>query len=231
MTIGVEEFEKQIRFLKKRYQIISASELNCWLNQGRKMKGKKAILITFDDGYEDNYINALPILKKYFCPAIFFIPTAYVGNDKQFEFERELQPKLKFKKMDWEQLKDAMQYNVEIGIHTDTHCLLSKVSYEEGVQEIEISKKKYMDNLGKDPVFMSYPFGGEKDITLKLVNYVENHPTITALFSAYGNKNISPIDRYNIKRVNIGSKDKVLLIFWYIAEGGLRTLLYPYESW
>lgn len=231
MTIGVQEFEKQIRFLKKHYHIILPSDLHKWLGQDGNLKGEKGLLITFDDGYEDNYINALPILKKYSCPAIIFIPTAFVGNEKQFEHDSELQPELQFRKMDWDQLKDAILYNIAIGIHSDTHCNLGNVSYHEGVREIETSIKKYVDNMGKRPVFMSYPFGGKQDITARLVDYVKNHQMIKALFSAFGNKNISPIDKYNIKRINIGSKDNDLLTFWYKTEGELRTLSNPYESW
>lgn len=230
MTIGVEAFERQIRFLKKHYRILSASELEDWLNQNENYKGGKCVLITFDDGYEDNYLNALPILKKYSCPGIFFVSTACIGNDRQFEHDRELQPDLNFKKMDWEQLMNAMQHNIEIGIHSDTHLNLGKIPYQEGVHQIEKSIKIYGDNLRRKPIFMSYPFGGKNDITLKLVDYIKNHQTITALFSAYGNKNIGPIDRYNVKRINIGWKDKDLLTFWFKTEGGFQTLLYPYET-
>ena len=136
MTSGVEAFEEQIRFLKKHYQILSASELESYLNQNENYKRKNCVLITFDDGYEDNYINALPILKKYNCPAIFFISTSYIGNNNQFEHDSELQPLLNFKKMDWEQLKDAMQHDIEIGVHSDIHLNLDKISYHEGVHQI-----------------------------------------------------------------------------------------------
>jgi peptidoglycan/xylan/chitin deacetylase (PgdA/CDA1 family)/folate-dependent phosphoribosylglycinamide formyltransferase PurN len=229
MTVSVEEFERQIRFLRKWYHIISANEISDWLNVEGGTKGKKAILITFDDGYEDNYTNVLPILKQYSCPAIFFVSTGLIGNDLQFQHDREIQPQLTFRKMTWEQLSDALFNNVMVGVHTDTHANLGKIPLNEATIEIETSIIKYKEHLRKYPSLMSYPFGGKKDITEDVVSYLKNKRHITTLFSAYGNKNISPINRYNIKRINIGSKDRKL-VYWFKIEGGIKTLIKPYED-
>ena len=70
---------------------------------------------------------------------------------------------------------------------------------------------------------MSYPFGGKEDIREDVVKYIRDHRNITALFSAYGGKNITPIKRYDIKRINIGSKDKGL-VFWFKVGGGFKSL-------
>jgi peptidoglycan/xylan/chitin deacetylase (PgdA/CDA1 family) len=227
MTIDLEAFEKQIRFLKKHYQIISAEMINNWIkaeNKDDNLKGKKGILITFDDGYEDNFTNALPILKRYLCPAIFFVSTGFIGNEKQFDHDSKLYPQLTFKKMSWEQLKCAAGFGIEVGIHTDRHADLGAVSFEEAIKEIKTSITKYENHIGKKPVFMSYPFGGKANITKEVVIYIKNETTIKALFSAYGGKIISPIDRFNLKRINIGSNDRGLN-FLVKIEGGLQTLL------
>ena len=232
MTVSTCQFEKQIRFLKKHYRILSGSELIDWLSHGKFQsndKPEKAVLITFDDGYEDNYVNALPILKKYHCPAIFFISTNFIENGLQFPHDRELQPRLTFAKMNWQQLENAMRSNIEIGVHSDTHCNLGDVSDDCGIQEVEISIKKYREHFGKPPVFMSYPFGGKRDISPKVANYIKDRSCIRILFSAYDNKNISPFDYYNIRRINIGTGDKCLFNFWFKVEGGIRNLLFPFE--
>jgi hypothetical protein len=70
---------------------------------------------------------------------------------------------------------------------------------------------------------MSYPFGGRKDISREVVEYVKGQKCIKALFSAYGGKNISPIDRYDMKRINIGSNDKGVR-FLFKIEGGFQSL-------
>jgi peptidoglycan/xylan/chitin deacetylase (PgdA/CDA1 family) len=230
MTVGLEDFERQIRFLKKHYNILHPAELYGWLHGRDGAKGEKAVLITFDDGYEDNYLNALPILKKYDCPAIFFISTGLIGNDVQFGHEKQIQPNLEFKKMTWEQLKDATQYNIEIGVHSDTHANLGQISFEEAVGEIERSIQKCEYYLGRKPTIMSYPFGGKENISLKVIDYIKHGGVITNLFSAYGNKNISPFNDFDIKRINVGSNDNKQWIFRFNLEGGFRTIFYPRES-
>tara|TARA_Y100000590_G_scaffold102725_1_gene116762 strand:- start:705 stop:1706 length:1002 start_codon:yes stop_codon:yes gene_type:complete len=68
-------FDKQIRYLKENFKIVSINELNDF-----KHDANKKIVITFDDGYLDNFENALPILKKYNCPAIIYVSTSFLDN-------------------------------------------------------------------------------------------------------------------------------------------------------
>lgn len=227
MTIDLDAFEKQIRFVKKHYQILSGEMINNWIeaeDEGDNLKGKKGILITFDDGYEDNFTNALPILKKYLCPAIFFVSTDFIGSEKQFDHDSKLYPQLTFKKMSWDQLKYALSFGIDMGIHSDKHADLGAISLGEAIEDIRTSIEKYENNLGEKPVFMSYPFGGEANITQEVINFIKNETTIKALFSAYGGKNITPIDSFGLKRINIGSNDRGLN-FLIKIEGGLQTLL------
>jgi peptidoglycan/xylan/chitin deacetylase (PgdA/CDA1 family) len=75
-----EEFEAQVAFLASRYQIISLQDLDS-LDGGRGGRARKPhVLITFDDGYRDNYEVALPVLSRYDAPATFFVPTRNIEN-------------------------------------------------------------------------------------------------------------------------------------------------------
>ena len=76
----VAGFEQQCLFIKKYFHIISLDELAVLRKQGLENK-KKYALITFDDGYVDNYTDAFPILKKHSIPATFYVPTNFVGSD------------------------------------------------------------------------------------------------------------------------------------------------------
>jgi len=229
MTVTIEDFENQIRYLKKHYKIVSAADLTQFLNANNgKLIQAKMVLLTFDDGYEDNYTNALPILETYSCPAIFFVSTGLIGNEKQFEHDHKLQPQLKFRKMTWEQLKHARHSNVEIGVHTHSHADLGELPLEKSVEEIETSINEYVKHLGEKPKFMSYPFGLKKDITADVVKYIEDSEPITALFSAYGMKNLSVLNIFDIKRLNIGTNDKGLA-FSLKVEGGYSYLLSPHN--
>jgi peptidoglycan/xylan/chitin deacetylase (PgdA/CDA1 family) len=72
-----EIFEQQMQFLKSCYRVLSLQEL-----VERTMRGEvpqRAVAITFDDGYRDNYDYAFPILKKYQFPATIFVATGAIG--------------------------------------------------------------------------------------------------------------------------------------------------------
>lgn len=70
LCVSVDNFEEQIKYLKENYSIFRFEDKwEC---------GKKGIIITFDDGYADNYYNALPILRKYSVPATIFVSTGLI---------------------------------------------------------------------------------------------------------------------------------------------------------
>ncbi|MBL8089647.1 MAG: polysaccharide deacetylase family protein [Anaerolineales bacterium] len=79
-------FEWQMAFIKKWYRVISLQQLTDWLTNKAPMP-PHAALITFDDGYADNYTNALPILKKYDLPAVIFLTTGYIASNRPFYWD------------------------------------------------------------------------------------------------------------------------------------------------
>jgi peptidoglycan/xylan/chitin deacetylase (PgdA/CDA1 family) len=87
-TVAVEEFEAQMRFVCSRYTIYPLGYLVDALLQGKI--DQRAIAITFDDGYQDLYYFALPILKKMNIPATVFLVTGFVGTTQQLWFDRVL---------------------------------------------------------------------------------------------------------------------------------------------
>ena len=81
-------FERQVVFLKEHFEILSFSELlYLWSKKGLD-QNKRYCIITFDDGWIDNYLYAYPILKKYSIPAMIFLPTEYIGTNEWFWFDK-----------------------------------------------------------------------------------------------------------------------------------------------
>jgi peptidoglycan/xylan/chitin deacetylase (PgdA/CDA1 family) len=76
-----ERFEEQVVFLKEKFEVLSLARL-LDLAQRRHPWRKPCALITFDDGYVDNYSAAFPILKKHGASAVFFLPTAFIGTSR-----------------------------------------------------------------------------------------------------------------------------------------------------
>lgn len=73
------EFDEQVGYLKKRYRIATLDEIIHYADRPQSLRGTK-ILLTFDDGYLDNYHTAWPILKSHGVSAVFFLPTAFIGT-------------------------------------------------------------------------------------------------------------------------------------------------------
>ncbi len=80
-------FEKHIQYISKNYTPITFKQLDQCIKGTQKLPSKP-IIITFDDGYDDNYHFAYPILKKYNVPATFFVATGHIGDDLPFWYER-----------------------------------------------------------------------------------------------------------------------------------------------
>ncbi|MBI5874723.1 MAG: polysaccharide deacetylase family protein, partial [Deltaproteobacteria bacterium] len=78
VTVNPDVFEAQMRFLKEAgYRTLSAEEIVSYADEKSAVSGK-AVAITFDDGYLDNYVYAFQILKKYNIKATIFIVTDWV---------------------------------------------------------------------------------------------------------------------------------------------------------
>jgi peptidoglycan/xylan/chitin deacetylase (PgdA/CDA1 family) len=71
-----EGFDRQVRYLKRHFDVISPGDVASVLRVGRG----RHVLVTFDDGYADNYTAAFPILKTHRVPATFFVATGFIDR-------------------------------------------------------------------------------------------------------------------------------------------------------
>lgn len=86
LSVTPKHFYEQMKWLKENYQIVRFDE------DWNRMHGK-AVCITFDDGYQDNFLNAVPILNKLQIPAVIFVSTGTIDTDHELwwdELERNL---------------------------------------------------------------------------------------------------------------------------------------------
>lgn len=76
-------FNRHLVFLKKHFNIIDAAEFSRIIEEG-KIFSDSSCLITFDDGWKDNYTNAFPLLKNQEIPSLIFLSVNYIENDDLF---------------------------------------------------------------------------------------------------------------------------------------------------
>ncbi|MFC1985419.1 polysaccharide deacetylase family protein [Chloroflexota bacterium] len=85
--IRPQNFDQQINYLCHNYEIISLEDLARYAGERKALHGRIAV-ITFDDGYRDNYLYAYPILKKYKVTATIFLTSGHIGTGSLFWWDK-----------------------------------------------------------------------------------------------------------------------------------------------
>ncbi len=86
-TVTTTTLEKQLLALRRFYRFVSMQELQDILESKKPLR-RHVAFVTFDDGYRDNYEHALPILERLRVPAMFFLSLGFVGERRNFWFDR-----------------------------------------------------------------------------------------------------------------------------------------------
>lgn len=195
-----EELEKQFELLKsKGYKTLFFSDLNQEILKNEKKE--RYVILTFDDGYMDNYTILLPLLKKYEFKATIY-PVVNLKRNvwdiEKGEVSLELMGKEEFKELDRSGL-------VEFGGHTLTHCNLLEVDEETVIREINESKKILEEILEKEIISFAYPYGFFNE---EIEKVVKNAGYIYGIATATG-PDIIEENLYHIRRIGIFPKDDI----------------------
>ncbi|WP_054957940.1 polysaccharide deacetylase family protein [Paenibacillus dakarensis] len=144
LSVHPEVFYKQMEHLKNAgYNTITFKELMNW--KTNQELPNKPILITFDDGYLDNFTVAYPYLKKLQMKATIFATSDYIGVSNHF---------------DWNQAMEMEESGlIEMGVHTRHHVDLTKCSPLQLEDEISGAKKIMENRLGHPIISFAYPAG------------------------------------------------------------------------
>ncbi|MFC1912758.1 polysaccharide deacetylase family protein [Chloroflexota bacterium] len=137
---------EHIHFLSSRFQLMTLNSLYQGVINGNLPQNP--LVITFDDGYRDNYELALLILEKYQVTATVFIATGYIGG--QFQGKPTMSP---------EQIKSLVSHGIEIGGHSVTHPNLKRLNLGELREELTSSKARLEDITGVKVISFAYPTG------------------------------------------------------------------------
>lgn len=145
LAIPPYTFDTQMDYLTSHgYVSITPEELTAGLN-GELQLPEKPVLITFDDGYLDNYTNAFPILKRYGMRATIFVVPAFVGKRDGY--------------LTWDQLREMEQGGITIQSHTLNHRKLEELPDDEIRSELLNSKLVLEEQLGHPVEYLAYPTG------------------------------------------------------------------------
>ncbi|GIX04101.1 MAG: polysaccharide deacetylase [Planctomycetaceae bacterium] len=230
-----EDFERQLGWLQKHFDIITLDDLErIW-----PVKSGRYVLLTFDDGYLDNYTEAYRILRQRRVPAVFFVTTGFIDHarvpwwdeiawmvrhsrleelpalawtgmpislvagwreraiqrllglykrlpgDRAEVFLNDLAEALQTGRcpvdwgqelwMTWPMLREMQQAGMEIGAHTVTHPVLSRLPLEQQEDEIQQSRQRIEQQLGRRVRAFSYPVGGRASFTHETEQLLQKH--------------------------------------------------------
>lgn len=152
VTITPEKLRIQLKYIKDQgYITLTMSELKNYLLDNSPIP-QKSIVITFDDGYMDNYYNAFPILKDLNMVATIFCITSNL--DGSYYLSKDA-------------ITEMSNYGIDIQSHTVNHHKLDKMTYGEQLAELKTSKKTLEAITGKEVTSVAYPFGNFSDNSIK----------------------------------------------------------------
>lgn len=185
LSVSPVEFNEQMQYLyDSGYHTITPDQLISYLKYGSALPAKP-ILITFDDGYLDNFTNAYPILKKYGYTATIFIVSSFIDHDKRF--------------MTWAQIKEMQGDGFVFGSHTANHIPLTQLSPDKALEELTVSRDEIAQHLGEPPRYFAYPTGAYNLAMEDLIR----HAGYTAAFTIrYGQVGVNS-DLYALERIPI----------------------------
>ena len=158
-------FRQHMQYLKdNNFDVITFEDLNKIGWRNRFQRNKKYIMITFDDGYVDNYNLAFPILKEFGFKATIFL----MGESTYNEWDVNAGGEKKFELMDKFMIKEMQDYGIEFGAHTFNHPKLNKLSEEEIRHQIVDVKKPLEKKIEKEIITFAYPYGILNDYAKKM---------------------------------------------------------------
>jgi peptidoglycan/xylan/chitin deacetylase (PgdA/CDA1 family) len=196
-------FRRDLEYLKKRYRCVSLSELSILLQSGQLLRRPLAV-ITFDDGYRDNLIEAMPALVDAGVPATFFVATGFIGTARSFEHDLRRDGRSEYPKLTWDDLRSMQQAGFEIGSHTIEHSDLGTADAATVEHEVRGSLESLDRELGARPRAFAFPWGKPWNISQSAVEQVKGAGYYAAL-SAFGGTCRRGCTSFSLRRIDAGN--------------------------
>lgn len=146
-AVAPKTFKKHIQFIKHLgLKIIPPEEF---------FSSSSGVLITFDDGFEELYKYAFPILQDEGITAMIFVVSGYAGKRNEWDITLGKS----FFHLSWDMIKEMHRYGVRVGSHSHRHPDYTRISIKAVQRDIKESYDKISEEIGEKIKYFSYPFG------------------------------------------------------------------------
>ena len=157
LSVTPEDFEQQMAYLVENgFESVDLYDLSLAITNKRDLP-EKPVIITLDDGYLDNYINAFPILEEKGLEATFFVVTDFIDEGREGY-------------LSWDMVKEMADAGMRIEPHSKTHPDLSEAEREYVIYEILGSQETIAAHIGHTPRYFCYPGGRYNEETIEILN-------------------------------------------------------------
>jgi peptidoglycan/xylan/chitin deacetylase (PgdA/CDA1 family)/glycosyltransferase involved in cell wall biosynthesis len=217
-------FRRQMTWLaRRRYRVLTQPELVAGMDN-HHVPPARAVLITFDDGYDDFLRLAWPILSHHGYSATVFCVTGRSGGVMDWDPGSELAGR---RLLDWPQVRRLAESGVAFGAHSRTHARLTDLDAGELVREVQGSRAELERALGAPVATFSYPFGKHDET----VRSAARDAGFTLAFGVEPGTNRAAMPPLALRRIEIHGTDSLLrfaLTLWLGAgvrrRGAYRPL-------
>ncbi len=185
-----DRFAEQVEYLvQEGYQALTLNDFFKVL-ENKMPSPPKPVLLTFDDGYIDNYTTVMPLLKKYNMPATLFLSTGLVETERY---------------LNWDQVKELAKSGWDIQPHSITHSRLYMLTPEKQYEEIIESRRAIEENLGTIADVYCYPYGEFNQTTLNILKQNNFRYAFTIMYG----RTTPDQDPLQLRRVFVSGADKL----------------------
>jgi peptidoglycan/xylan/chitin deacetylase (PgdA/CDA1 family) len=269
-SCSAEEFDWQIGYLKQRFRMTGLDEVLGLLSGERRLTEPR-VLITFDDGYIDNYQLAFRVLRHHGVQGVFFLATGFVGTsrlpwwdeiayivkrsrrshfhleypeEQDFNLEAEgfsscimhilrlyKRPAMRDHRrfieqlenacdsarpgsgtqrcfLNWNEAREMQQGGMAFGSHTHSHEILSKLTKQDQLTELRVSREILERELGRTIDTLAYPIGARDTFSLETVDALRL-TKYRAAFSFYNGFNrAGSLARFDIRRCGVNQQSR-----------------------
>jgi len=224
ITVGVEQFVRHLELLKRSYDILDLQE---FLDTRSKPRRRPAVVLTFDDGYEDNHVAAV-ILRRERIPATFFLSTGIVGSDRAFPHDVEKLGR-RVPALSWQQVRQMAGWGFRFGIHTAGHVNVGRAPLDQAEAEVRTAMADLRAQLGPaaSDRWFAYPHGKQSDITEQVRERLADWG-VECCLSAYGGTNRSKFNVLDVRRQGVDCRFGLLALRaaaegWRVRSQGDRS--------
>ena len=183
-VVPPEDFAEQLDYLAEEGYTTITPQDYARARKGKQQLPEKPIILSFDDGYEDNWRVVLPMLEERRMKAVFYMVTNSIGQPGY---------------LTWDNLFDMERRGMEIGSHTANHLPLTTLSPEKQREELRLSKLMLEWKGMKTIYSFSYPNGS---YNAGVVAMLAEEEYLTAVTGEAG-LNTLETNPYLLRRVNI----------------------------